>query len=224
MPSPNDAHRRLTRLFKRSVIAELPTLEHTLGTTSRTTVYRALSALGYLTSASHAGRFYTLEEIPTFDQDGLWRHRGVLFSKDRTLRETIVRVVESAPTGRTHAELRELLRLRVQDTLSDLTKDEMIDRVRIERLFVYVSSEQAVAQVQIARRREVHEKAASQALQPAAVLEVLLELIHGAGAWVASNVVSKRLQARGVDVTPEQVEGLYREHGIVKKGRHSPSP
>jgi len=223
MPAPNDSHRRLIRLFKRSMIAELPTLERALGTTSRTTVYRALSALGYLTSASHASRFYTLEDIPAFDADGLWRHGGVLFSKDRTLRQTIVRVVESAPTGRTHGELRELLRLRVQDTLSDLTKDEMIDRVRIERRFVYVNIEQAVAQAQIARRKEVHAKAASQALRPAAVLEVLLELIHGAGAWVASKVVSKRLQARGVDVTPEQVEGLYREHGIVEKGRHSQS-
>ena len=223
MPSSSDPHHRLIRLFKRSMIADLPALERTLGTTSRTTVYRALSALGYLTSASHAGRFYTLEEIPAFDQDGLWCHGGVLFSKYRTLRQTIVRAVESAPTGRTHAELRELLRLRVQDTLSDLTKDEMIDRVRIERLFVYVSIEQAVAQAQITRRKEVHEKAASLALRPAAVLEVLLELIHGAGAWVASKVVSKRLRARGVDVTPEQVEGLYREHGIVKKGRHSQS-
>lgn len=223
MPSPSDPHRRLIRLFRRSVIVDLATLERTLGTTSRTTVYRALSGLGYLTSASHAGRFYTLEEIPAFDQHGLWRHGGVLFSKYRTLRETIVRVVESARTGRTHAELRELLRLRVQDTLNDLTKDERIDRVRIERLFVYVSIEQAVAQAQIARRKEVREKAVSQVLRPAAVLEVLLEIIHGAGAWVASKVVSKRLQARGVDVTPEQVEGLYREHGIVKRGRHSRS-
>jgi hypothetical protein len=224
MPVLDDAPKRLVRLFRRSAIADLPTLERVLGTTSRTTVYRTISALGYLTSSSHAGRFYTLEDVPEFDADGLWRHGDVLFSRYGTLRETIVRLVEQAPAGRTHAELRERLLLRVQDTLRDLTEDGKIDRVRIERLFVYVSMEQALARAQIARRQETAEQAAAEA--PAgdiAVLEVLLEVIHGAGAWVAPRVVSRRLQARGVSVNPEQVEGVYREYGIVKKGRHSRS-
>ena len=223
MPARGDSHHRLARLFRRSSIADLPTLKRVLATTSRTTVFRALSAQGYLTSSSHAGRFYTLEEIPQFDDDGLWRHGEVLFSEYRTLRETIVRLVERAPAGRTHAELRERLRLRVQDTLHDLTEDQKIDRVRIERLFVYVTIEQAVARAQIARRKEVHERAAAAALSAVAVLEVLLEVIHGTGVWMAPKVVSRRLEARGVSVSPEQVEGVYREHGIEKKGRHSPS-
>ncbi len=224
MPSPITPNPGLVRLFRRSLIADLPTLQHTLDTTSRTTVYRALSALGYLSSCSHAGRFYTLMEIPTFDQDGLWRHGGVLFSKYRTLRETLVRLVAGAPAGRTHAELKEQLRLRVQDTLHDLIGEEMIDRVRIQRLFVYVSIEQAVSEAQIARRKKDYQQAASLTLSPAAVLEVLLEVIHGAGAWIASRVISGRLEVRGINATPEQVEAVYREHGIVKKGRHSQSP
>lgn len=223
MPTRDDPPRRLARLFRRSSIADLPTLERVLGTTSRTTVYRTLAAVGYLTSSSHAGRFYTLKEIPEFDDAGLWRHGDVLFSKYGTLRETIVHLVEHAPAGRTHAELRERLRLRVQDTLRDLTEDRKIDRVRIERLFVYVSIEEAVARAQIARRQEASERATLEALGDVAILEVLLEVIHGAGAWVAPKTVSQRLAARGVSVSPEQVERVYREHGIVKKGRQSPS-
>lgn len=223
MPTRGDPRKRLARLFRRSPIVDLATLEHALDTTSRTTVYRALSALGYRTSSSHAGRFYTLEEIPDFDDDGLWRHGGVLFSKYGTLRETIVQLVSRARAGRTHAELRDHLRLRVQDTLRDLTEDRKIDRVRIERLFVYVSIEQAVARAQIAQRQVTREPATARALGPAVVMEVLLELIHGAGAWMAPRVVSKRLEARGLSVSAEQVEGVYLEHGIVKKGRNSRS-
>lgn len=220
MPAEGDVRRRLTRLFRRSRVADLPTLQRVLGTSSRTTVYRALSTLGYQSSASHAGRFYTLKEIPTFDEDGLWRHGEVLFSKYGTLRETIVRLVESAPAGRTHAELRNRLRLRVQDTLHDLTQARRIDRLHIERLFVYVSIEKAVARAQIAERKE---RLQHPPPGPVAVLEVLLEVIHGAGAWVSPPVVARRLEARGVSVTAEQVGQIYQRHGIVKKGRQSPS-
>lgn len=221
MSPRNDPRCRLNRLFQRSPIADLPTLEGVLGTTSRTTVYRILSSLGYLTSFSHAGRFYTLKDIPTFDDDGLWRHGDVLFSKYGTLRETIVRLVEHADSGHTHAELRERLHLRVQDTLCGLTDNHKLDRVSINRLYVYVSINQAVAQAQIAKRQKADDQAA--ALNDVAVFEVLLEVIHGAGAWIAPKIVSQRLEARSINVNPEQVEKVYQEHGIVKKGRHSPS-
>jgi hypothetical protein len=223
MPIRNDPPKLLDRLFRRSPIADLPTLQRVLRTPSRTTVYRTLAAIGYLTSSSHAGRFYTLKRIPDFDDHGLWRHGDVLFSKYGTLRQTIVHLVEHAPAGRTHAELRERLHLRVQDTLRDLTEDREIDRVRIERLFVYVSIEQEVARAQIARRQEVVERETVETLSDVVVLEVLLEVIHASGAWVDPKAVSQRLAARGVKVTPEQVEGIYHEQGIVKKGRHSRS-
>ncbi|MHC4697585.1 MAG: hypothetical protein ACYTFA_12675, partial [Planctomycetota bacterium] len=117
MPVRRDLRKRLIRLFKRSPVAELSTIQRVLGTNSRTTVFRALCEVGYLTSYNHAGRYYTLEGIPEFDEDGLWLHGDARFSKYRTLRATIVQLVQQAPAGRTHAELRERLRLRVHDTL-----------------------------------------------------------------------------------------------------------
>jgi len=36
------------------------------------TVFRKLKELGYLTSYSQGGRFYTLREIARFGADGLW--------------------------------------------------------------------------------------------------------------------------------------------------------
>ena len=92
MSTRRDTRRRLDRLFKRTPIADLPTIQRALETTSRTTVFRTLSEIGYRTSYSHAGRYYTLDEIPRFDEDGLWVHGEALFSKYRTLRATIVEI------------------------------------------------------------------------------------------------------------------------------------
>ncbi|MBI4424707.1 MAG: hypothetical protein HY554_13320, partial [Elusimicrobia bacterium] len=113
MPRHDTAKDRAARIFRRRQIADLATLKDALGTPSRTTVFRVLSSAGYLTSCSHAGRYYTLRRIPQFDEAGLWAHGEALFSKDGTLRATIVRIVGEAPAGKTHDELQAQLRLRV---------------------------------------------------------------------------------------------------------------
>ncbi|MBW1612866.1 MAG: hypothetical protein JRJ57_02585, partial [Deltaproteobacteria bacterium] len=49
-------------------IAPLEELKKALGTGARMTVFRVLRRLGYLSSYSHRGQFYTLFEIPHFDE------------------------------------------------------------------------------------------------------------------------------------------------------------
>ena len=67
----------LDRLFHRQPVVLLDDLRRALGTKSRTTIFRILSAAGYLTSFDHAGRYYTLRRIPDFDERGLWFWRDV---------------------------------------------------------------------------------------------------------------------------------------------------
>jgi hypothetical protein len=54
---PEQSHHTLTRLFQRQSIADLATVSAALETSSRMSVFRRLSALGYLSSYSHDGRF-----------------------------------------------------------------------------------------------------------------------------------------------------------------------
>ncbi|MEK7312860.1 MAG: hypothetical protein AAB065_00140 [Deltaproteobacteria bacterium] len=218
----------LARLFSRQAVADLDALRSALGTTSRTTVFRALSSVGYRTSYSHAGRFYTLEDIPRFDDDGLWAHGGVLFSRDRTLRQTVVRMVGASPSGHTHPELQARLRLRVHDTLLDLVEKRQVDRVVVERLFLYVSADQERAAAQVASRVQVGRGAVpikkDADLDPAAVIDVLAEVIHGTVVRLDARDVVERLAARGVAVTAAQVEWVFQRHGVRKKTVPSRSP
>jgi len=219
MSSRDDARRRLTRLFRRKPIADLRTIKQVLATSSRTTVFRVLSEVGYLTSYSHAGRYYTLKDNPSFDEQGLWACGEALFSKYGTLRATIVGFVQEAPAGQTHAELHQRLRLRVHDTLRELTKARQIGRGQLERLFVYVSVEQAVARAQMAERRRRLECEPPPPALPAAtvVIEVLLDVLHRAQVRADPAAIAARLDARGVGVTVEQVEEIFRCYGVKKK-------
>src|SRR5437870_1792949 len=108
----------LHKLFRTRPVALLSDLRKALQTPSRTTVFRVLSSVGYLASYCHAGRYeyYTLKRIPQFDPRGLWHYRQIGFSSQRTLRATLVHLVETSPAGQTHEELQDVLLLRVHNT------------------------------------------------------------------------------------------------------------
>ena len=71
----------LRSVLTRTKIATLDELKQALGTSIDVTVFRKLKPLGYLTSYSHRGRYYTLHEIARFDEKGLWSQATVWFSQ-----------------------------------------------------------------------------------------------------------------------------------------------
>ena len=149
MLSKNEAIQALRELFRQCPVAELATLCHTLQTASRMSVFRRLKQIHYLSSFTHAGRYYTLAETPQFDRHGLWFHQGIGFSRAGTLKETIVQNVNQADAGRTHAELKRLLRVRAYNTLLALLREARIARQPIGRLHFYVSAESRRAAKQL---------------------------------------------------------------------------
>jgi len=224
MLTPANSSEALTVLFRSRPVADLAMLYATLDTQSRMSVFRRLSAVGYLSSYSHAGRFYTLREIPLFDRDGLWCYQGVCFSRQGSLKSTVAHLVDGATAGRTHHELHVRLRVRVHNTLLDLVQERRIGREPLAGQYLYVSAEAGRAGAQLASRRRPLEGAPGTAVDvPAAVvIDVLLELVQGAGVRLDAECVAERLRARGLAVTADQVDGLFRLHGGKKTAR-SPS-
>lgn len=214
-----EARRRLLRLFKRKPIVDIGALKRVLATPSRTTVFRILSETGYVTSYSHAGRYYTLSDIPSFDADGLWCHGEVLFSRERTLRATVLQFVDTAPAGQTHAELEARLRLRVHDTLLDLVQTKKIGRVTLEDLYLYVSAKRGKARTQVSRRRQLLETqpVTVPTPDPTVVIEVLLAFIHQPRGDPTS--VEVFLKKAGKAISREQIEAVFARHGLGKKKR-----
>lgn len=225
---PSDsAEKALSRLFNRRQVVDLLQLFSALGTRSRMTVFRRLSLVGYLSSYSHAGRFYTLRSIPEFDADGLWVHGGVCFSRDGTLVKTLCRLVEKSAAGQFHRELEARVRLRVHNTLADLVARKSLGREPVEGEFLYVSPEAVRAGEQLARRRRLENDSApvpaAGELAGSLLIEVLLEIIRGTGARIDAKEVSARLVARGVAVSQVQVEVLLSRYSVRKKTAPSPS-
>lgn len=218
---------RIDALFRRVAVMDLPALQSKMQGRSVRSLYRDLDEVGYLTSYSHAGRYYTLHDIPHFDRDGLWQHGGVLFSRDGTLKKTVARLVEQADAGLLHRELALRVGLRVHNTLADLVAARRLAREPVEGEYLYVSSDAARAGSQVTRRAQIGAPPpatmARTPLDPAVVIEVLVEVIHGNVVTLDVKAVAARLGARGVRVSVAEVEEVLRRHGVEKKAVRSRS-
>jgi len=205
----------LEKFFRRRLIMDMKTMQRLCKGRSKRSLFRDLNSIGYLSSYSHAGRFYTLRGIPRFDNYGLWHYEQVSFSQNGTLKSTIHFLVENAKTGWTHRELRDLLRIRVQNALNDLTKNELINRQRVNKVFLYISVKKESALIQISKREETFESVhKSYPLAPEITIEVLLELIHSSN-W-HPKIISKHLQAKGVPVAETDVEQVLTRYNLKK--------
>ena len=143
---------KLAKLFRVKKIAAMAELKDALGTSAHMTVFRKLQDLGYCTSYSDGGRYYTLSNIAKFNELGLWSFQSVWFSKHGTLLATAEACVESAEAGYFTNELDEILHVSVKDALLKLVNDGRIVRERFSGKYLYCSSKASVRRKQIQAR------------------------------------------------------------------------
>src|SRR5207237_795575 len=170
----------LRSFLRRKQIATLEELKQALGTTSTMSWFRKLQTLTYRTSYSHRGKYYTLAEIPQFDEQGLWSSRGVWFSRDGTLLATAQRFVQQSPAGFTASELQALLSVEVKQTLLQLYQHHRVDRRVVADVYVYFSPEAERKREQRLRRearpaaQEIEEPAVEAKLSPELKAAIIL--------------------------------------------------
>jgi len=145
---------RLRSFFEQELIGTLPELKEALGTTATMTVFRKLETLGYLTSYSHRGKYYTLSALPDFDALGLWSCRSVWFSQRGNLVETVKGLVDQSEAGLTARELQSLVHVECKRPLLALYRGKRLGREQWSGVHVYLSVESAQGRRQSLLRRE----------------------------------------------------------------------
>jgi hypothetical protein len=208
-----------TRLFQKKKVLKIDDLFKIFGTHSRRTVHRYMQEIDYLTSYSHAGQYYTLQEIAHFDANGLWHFDDIGFSKHGTLLDTIVHVVNESEGGMTNSELREKFNLLVKAALIDLVKKNKLSREKHTNLYVYLSPDQHKAKNQLKKREEK----AAYSVDDATTFRVLLaayRLVEGAA---SPEQVAIALKEEGAKVSFEAIQQVFTHYDLGKKTLDSSS-
>lgn len=144
----------LRSYLKRHKIATLRELKNALGTSGTMTVFRKLKAVGYRSSYSHRGKYYTLLEIPAYDAVGLWSYRSVWFSQHGNLVETVRKFVEEAEAGFTLGELQRSLHVDCKRAVLQLCRQGRLRREQREGVYVYLAADREKRRSQVRVRSD----------------------------------------------------------------------
>jgi hypothetical protein len=202
-----DAAAALLRGWRRKKVITLPQLMEELQTSLRT-IRRRLKVWGALASFNCNSRFYTLPEVPQFDEHGLWFHHQIGFSRHGHLPQTIVALVRQAPGGLTAAELGQRLRLAPRSFLWQFHQHPGLLREKHRGRYVYFATDPTLAD----RQKAVRRAALAPVPLPSAeeTIAVLVQAMQHPER--RPEQLAAELQARYPHLTAEAIVALFAHH------------
>jgi len=214
MTRPRLPSDRLEKLFHRRKCWMLDQLAESLGY-ALISVRRFLKQIGYCRSYTHNGKWYTLRDSPEFDRDGLWHHRGIGFSKHRSLTATIGYLVGRSPAGLSAGELSQKLQHPCHAVLTQLHQAGRLDRLQLAGQFRYLAADQELNRRQREQTAFVQLPSPTASLSTQAALWVLVEHIKNPG--LSFEQIAALLQEqRKVAVAPGNIQRFFQEHDLKK--------
>lgn len=205
-------------LFQENVVMTIDQLKLATGKV-RESILRDLRGIGYYSSYNASGKFYTLANIPEFDDLGLWKYQGAYFSIRRTLLDTAVHLINIPDDGYTHDELKQLLGIGIQNTLYKLTVEGRIIRRKERNQFVYYGVDQQEEHSAEQIEPLVPSVQNYPDIAPIVIIDVLVAALRG---YDTDSEAYSYLKQTGSQATIEQIRMIFRHYGIGKKNSSLP--
>jgi len=218
MPKVNP-QKKVERLLRKRRVVTISDLCEVIGSSSRMTVFRRLRQIEYVTSYTHAGRYYTLYDIARFDSDGIWFYDDIGFSQNGSLKNTVTSLIDGSDAGKFHFDLEKQLRVRVHNVLLDLVKSKQIERIKFQGQFLYLSTDQSRSTKQVKQRDKLSMQARRipDFISEPMVIEILAEVIRQSKKHPRTDQVTSALAVRGLPIAENDVKTIFDHYDIEKK-------
>lgn len=179
-------------------------------------VRRFLAEIGYLSSFTHNGAWYTLGSIPRFDTDGLWYYSDIGFSRAGSLTNTLVELTTRSVAGLSAEQLGAKLRCRCHSVLVQLCRQGRLSRQKLGSAHVYFARDPEIASLQ----RQAIEGRWGQL--PAEIVVLILAQFIRRPECSFEQLAQAILRQTAVAIQAAQIERLFEQYGLKKKTPTAP--
>jgi hypothetical protein len=176
-------------------------------------VQRRFSKWRMIKSFNQNSKYYTLPEIPKFNEYGLWYYEGIGFSQHGNLKETLIYLVAQSKAGIVAGELENLLGLASNSPVVYQMRNDGL--LKMEKAFGRVtlfSANHARFQFQLHERERIGSTPLPGCEE--SVL-ILVEMIKNPE--ISPAQISHRLNKSGHSVNETGIRKFLEYHGLVKK-------
>jgi hypothetical protein len=159
-------------------------------------------------------QYYTLQNIPEFDQNGLWKYENICFSKFGNMVSTVKKIVENSPSGMTMNQLNTLLECTLESILPNMIYNNLLFRQKYNGLYMYFATKPELRNAQLEQlSRVVFE--ITPAISCETAIKILVYRIQHPDMEFQKFV--KQLHRCGVKCDTGQIQTFFEFHGIKKK-------
>ena len=186
---------------------------------SNRTIYRYLAQWKTYTSYNFNGKYYTLQDIPVFDENGLWVYNDIRFSMHGNLTSTIQYLIDNSSIGLTLNQLQEILGSSIYSVLPKMAVDKLIFREKLSGVYVYFSINQELR----TRQFDLLDKKRFE-ITPAISCETAIKILVCRIQYpqLDFDTFVRKLHKQGVKSDATQIEAFFEFHGLEKKTKVSP--
>lgn len=178
------------------------------------TVRRRLKEWKAHTSINKNGRYYVLPEIAVFDNNGLWKYRGIIFSMYGNLKSTIIELITQSRTGLSGNDICELVELKANSSFISQFRDVAgIRREKHKGRLIYFSDNKDIYIKQKKERKLLMDE--RKVLLDADAVVVLVEYIKHPN--ISIEELTKMVTQKGRIFGPTIIRNFLEQHGLLKK-------
>jgi biotin operon repressor len=167
------------------------------------------------TSYNQNGKYYTLPQVPQFNQHGLWRYKDIAFSKHGNLKKTIINLVTASAAGLSGRQLGELLGLSPQSFLHHFRQCPGIYREKHDGVYIYFSDRDEVREKQVQQRSSLVQRSAIVTVSDPVAVIILVAIIRHHGISVEEILALPEIKKSKIKLS--NIQGFMEYHGLLKK-------
>ena len=212
----NKNEKQTITFLHKNKVANLKQIADCLNSSIRTAQRKLINWKAYR-SYNKNSSYFTLPAIPNFDQNGLWKYKGIFFSKHGNLKQTVICLVCNSLKGLNANEIGDILGIYSRSFINYFNDIEDLQREKYEGITIYFSSESTIYERQITQRQKAIKEKLLELPPSNLCIAVLVDLIKHPGGSV--NACWQRLQRRGIKIKTDDIKKLLKYHGIKKKFR-----
>lgn len=181
------------------------------------TARRRLKKWHVYSSYNKNASYYTLPNVPVFNEYQLWHYKGAYFSKRGTLQKTIIFLIESSPAGLNVIEAGKILGMPAHWILSEyIVNNKHFVRKKSQGIYIYYSENPKIHEKQTKEREKSYNSFKQHQLpSDAESVIILVELIKHPNDTLEQ--LLRRTKYRGISITVGRIRNLLDYHNILKK-------
>ncbi len=184
-----------------------------LNCSSRSAQYKMKQWNTY-TSYNKNGRYYTLSEVPKFNEYGLWRYNDKYFSKHGNLKRTVNYLICQSETGLTADRIGKIIGLLPRSFMHHFRETPHICREKMDGVYVYFASDPDKYNCQADNRSDALTPAVKPIADTDAVM-ILAALIRHHN--ISAEEIMALPETEAMKLSPDAIGKFFEHHGLLKK-------